>query len=36
MKRVQVLQNNSYEFVNSTNKAFSEIVVQLLKDINSL
>ena len=35
-KRVQVLQNNPYEFVNSTNKAFSEIVVQLLKDINSL
>ena len=35
-KKVLVAQNKPYEFVNSLNKAFEEIMKELLKEINKL
>lgn len=35
-KKVLVAQNKPYEFVNSLNKTFEEIMKELLKEINKL
>lgn len=34
-KKVMVSQNKPYEFVNTTNKAFNDILEELIKEINS-
>lgn len=34
-KKVMVSQNKPYEFVNSTNKAFNDILEELIKEISS-
>ena len=35
-KKVLVSQNKPYEFVNSLNKTFNEVIEELLKEINNL
>jgi cholesterol transport system auxiliary component len=35
-KKVLVSQNKPYEFVNSLNKTFNEVIEELLKEINKL